>query len=257
VRFGQTWDEVENSTTTSNNGYIKYFKNDTTTFRVLQEPADWIGYWEHFNPGGYPFPCTTDRSTCPGCTSRNEKMKSASRRIAIQVLEGEYVNVYKFPKTLADKLSNRADRNGSACDRDYTVIKIKTRKANGDIKVDYDLEGHDKIAVDTSGLQFNDVEQMLADAYEQAWGDSDSALQTQSNAEQKQDEDEVKSRLKVVKEEPEWAVKEEPKEWTEDELRALPFEELVIVCDKEGESLPDELMEAENTDKAVDWLINH
>ena len=47
--------------TTGTSDYLRYFKNAETTFRVLQEPDEWVDYWEHFNPNGYPFPCTRDR----------------------------------------------------------------------------------------------------------------------------------------------------------------------------------------------------
>lgn len=261
MKFGKSWDEVENEPASSGaGGFIKYFKDGDTTFRIIQEPQDWVGYWEHYNPGGFPFPCTGDRKECPGCTSSNEKMKKAGRKIAINVLEGEYVNVYKFPKTLADKLANRANRNGTITDRDYTISKIKGKNADGSIKTDYDLEGQDKIPVDLSKLQMKDVEAMLAAAFNDAWGDSDKALQTERKAEEKAAEQSLKEKLaQAADPEPTWAAKDEPKEnkvWSEEELRELPFAEILIVCSHEGMEVPEDLATSEDTNKVVDWLLD-
>ena len=82
MKFGQQYNQEEESTGSSD--FLRYFKKDRpeTTFRVLQEPEEWIDYWEHFNPGGYPFPCTRDKQNCPGCKSANEKMKKANLPIS-------------------------------------------------------------------------------------------------------------------------------------------------------------------------------
>jgi hypothetical protein len=259
MRFGKSWEEVENEPTTSGGGYIKYFKKGDTTFRIVQEPKDWIGYWEHYNPGGFPFPCTGDRKTCPGCTSSNEKMKKASRKIAINVLEGEYVNVYKFPKTLADKLSNRANRIGTISDRDYTISRIESKNSDGSTKTDYDIEGGDKIPVDLSKLELKDVEAMLAAAYDEAWGDS---AKTQQNAEDDQAQTNLRSKLNQATEGkpediPDWAKAEEktdqPKVWSEDELRGMRLDEIIKVCLNEGVGEPPETLNT--TDQVVDWLL--
>ena len=276
MRFGEKWDPTAEPEDSGTSDYLRYFKNAETTFRVLQEPEDWVDYWEHFNPNGFPFPCTRDRKTCPGCTSNNEKMKKAQKRVAVQVLEGEWVNAYKLPKTVADKLWNRAQRAGTIMDRDYTIFKIQSKNADGSTKTEYDIEGGDKIPVDVAELKpkFRDVEAILTSMYEQAWGDPDSAMQTKDNAESAQNVTSLRDRLKQqqldtteqMKEdrpEPEWAAgksDEGPKPkgemWTEDELRALPFPELLIVCRKEGMDVPDELVDDGKSDAVVDWLLD-
>lgn len=274
MKFGKNYNEEDEAGTGGGGGdYLRYFKGETTTFRILQEPDDWIDYWEHFNPGGYSFPCTRDRNSCPGCTSSNEKMKKASKKIAINVLEGEYVNAYKIPKTVADKLSTRASRIGTVTDRDYTIYKIQTKNADGSTKTDYDVEGGDKIPVDIATLQpkFRDIEEILTSMYDQSWGDPDKTMQSNDNAEQTQAQQTLKEklaaqqattdeRIKEDRPEPEWASgekKEDPnKVWTEAELRTLPFSEILIVCSKEGMEVPEDLATSEDTNKVVDWLLD-
>lgn len=276
MRFGEKWDPNAEPETTGTSDYLRYFKNAETTFRVLQEPDEWVDYWEHFNPNGYPFPCTRDRKTCPGCTSNNEKMKKAQKRVAVQVLEGEYVNAYKLPKTVADKLYNRANRVGTISDRDYTIYKLQSKNADGSTKTEYDVEGGDKVPVDTGALRekFRDIEAILTNMYNEAWGDGDSAMVTKDNAESDQKVTSLKDRIKAqqmqtteqmqeTRPEPEWASSgqtEAPKpkgeNWTEDELRALRFEEILIVCKKEGMDVPEELVDKNDTNAVVDWLLD-
>ena len=264
MKFGKTWDEVESEPATSGGGYMKYFKDGDTTFRIAQEPKDWVGYWEHFNPGGFPFPCTGERSTCPGCTSKNEKMKKASRKIAIQVVEGDYVNVYKFPKTLADKLANRANRIGTIYDRDYTISKIKGKNADGSVKVDYDLEGGDKIPFDFSSVEYKDVEAMLEAAYNESWGDSDKTAQTQQKLADSEAQDKITEKVKAQEEaqDDKPPFEEAPpstpenKVWTEEELLAMPFAQLLDVCKAEGMEVPDDLAASESNKTVVNWLLN-
>lgn len=276
MRFGEKWDpnaEPEESTGTSD--YLRYFKNAETTFRIAQETDEWVDYWEHYNPNGFPFPCTRDRKTCPGCTSNNEKMKRANKRVAVNVLEGEWVNAYKLPKTVAEKLYNRAQRVGTICDRDYTIYKLQSKNADGTTKTEYDVEGGDKVPVDVAALRpkFRDIEQILTNMYDQAWGNPDAAMQTQDAAKSDQNVTSLRDRLKAqqmstteqMKEdrpEPPWASGETPdpkpkgEMWTEDELRDLKFEEILIVCKKEGMDVPDELVDDGKTDAVVDWLLD-
>ena len=269
MKFGKTWNQ--NAETTSEGGssdYLRYFKDAETTFRVLQEPQDWVEYWEHFNPNGFPFPCTGDRQNCPGCTSSNEKMQKASKKIAIQVLQGEWVNAFKVPKTVADKLANRANRIGTVTDRDYTIYKVQSKNSDGSTKTDYDVEGNEKIPVDIASLEpkFKDVEAILSKMYDQSWGSGDSAMVTKSDAEESQARESLQARInreqhmEETREEPEWAAgkpAEEPnKVWTEEELRALSFEEILDVTRSEGMNVPQELRDEQDTNKVVDWLLD-
>jgi hypothetical protein len=251
VRFGKTYGE---DTSTSDDSqprrdYIRYFKKPNTEFRILQDPEEWVTYWEHYNPGGFPFPCTGERSTCPGCTSSNEKMKRASKRVAINVLEGDWVNVYKFPITVADKLADRAQRIGTLKDRNYLISKLQSKNPDGSTKTDYDIEGQDKIPMDLSGYELKDPELLLAQAYEESWGNGQ-ATETVLKA----DDDQKQSALKVKVKEAE-KPKEEPKTYTEEELRAMDLSEILQVCKNEGideGEMPQTFM---HTNEVVDWLL--
>jgi hypothetical protein len=154
---------------------MRYPKDGTFKFRVLQEPKDWVYFWEHYPPVGFPFPCTNDRKTCPGCISDNEKMKKPSRKVAFNALEGEYVNVWKIPPLLADKLKLRFDRFGTVTDRDYSFTRYKT---SGD-KTEYDVEGEAPREIDLSKFELKEIEPMLVESYNEVWGDSQKVRATE------------------------------------------------------------------------------
>jgi len=275
MKFGKSYNSADEATSTGGGGgdWMKYFKNDATTFRILQEPGDWVEYWEHFNPGGFPFPCTGDRKTCPGCTSSNEKMQKASKKIAFNVLEGEWVNVYKVPKTVADKLHSRSERIGTITDRDYTIYKIQSKNRDGSTKTDYDVEGNDKIPVAIAELEpkFKDMEKMLADAYEQAWGDDSKAAETKAGNEYDEAQSGLKAKLAAAQQRewtegkkediPDWAVKDDTatetddtNEYDEADLRAMDKSGILAVCDKEGLQVPNDVQQRD-VNGIVDWLL--
>jgi len=175
LKFGKSWEDVQNEPVNTGD-FMRYFKQDDTVLRLIEEPSSWVGFWEHFNPNGFSFPCNSeDRANCPGCQSDNQKMKKASRKIAINVIDGDRVAVYKFPKTLADKLANRHSHIGTVTDRDYRIFKLKSRNSDGSTKVDYDVEGMEKVSVDLSKYEPMDVEKMLVESYEQSWGSNGKA----------------------------------------------------------------------------------
>lgn len=257
MRFGKSYEEAKNEVVDGGQ-YMKYFKDADTTFRILEEPKEWTSYWEHFNPGGFSFPCTTDKKTCPGCTSSNEKMKKASRKIAFNVLEGEFVNVYKVPKTVADKLDNRAQRNGTIMDRDYTISKIQTKNSDGSLKTDYDIEGQDKRPIDASAYKLHDIEEMLERAFNESWGDSDRTQQTQDNLQYEEAQEKLKAKLAAAeKEQPEEppfdSASDRGNEYEEKDLRAMDHEQIIEVVKSEG--LNWESIEDQSVDQIVDWLL--
>lgn len=246
MKFGQSYEDSKTgSEVTGNSSFIRYFKKPATTFRILQNPEEWVSYWEHFNPGGHPFPCTGDRNACPGCTSDNDKMSRASKRVAINVLEGEYVNVYKFPKTLAEKLENRAQRIGTVTDRDYTIYKMQSQNTDGSIKTEYDIEGGDKIAIDLGSYKTLNVEEMLASAYEDSWGEGNKT-ETVLKIVADTDQEDLEKKTAEVKEEP------KDKTYTEEELREMDLGQILTVCEHEGVEPPKSLM---STKEVVDWLL--
>jgi len=155
-------------------GYLRTFKDGKDSrVRFLQDPEEWLKYREHYSQETKYFPCTQDDS-CPGCTSDNERMKYASRKYIAQVLivseqdaqdEGK-VRAVKLTVDLANRLVNKADRNGGTLtNRDYTIIRI-----GNDKNTTYDVEVEDKSAVDLAKFELVDVEAILNQMFESAWG---------------------------------------------------------------------------------------
>jgi len=257
MRFGQKPEEAAQDTRSTGGGnWMKYMKDGDTTFRVVQEPDEWTYWWEHF-AGKLSFPCTNDRDTCPGCRSDNEKVAKASRKVSFNVLEGEYVNVYKVPPLLADKLKLRFDRLGTITDREYTITRYKTA---GD-KIEYDVEGSTPKEINVSKLELKDVEEMLAAAYNEAWGDSNKAKATQQASADAEADAKLKEKMaKAAAEQPQDppskpstdAKAEGETEVSEAELRAMSFRQLLAFLVKEEIDLPEEI---DNTNDAVDWLM--
>jgi len=263
MRFGKSAEEAAQEEPRGGGGdFIRYLKDGDTTFRILQEPEDWVYYWEHFNPGGYSFPCLSDdRENCPGCTSDVEKMKKASRKIAFNVMQSyqgtEYVNVYKVPSTLADKLKNRHARIGTITDRDYTITKYK---GAGD-KVDYDLEGDAPSKVDLDSYDLKDIEEMLEASYNESWGDALAAKESRAKAAEASSDADVAAKVKKNAAEQSEDPPSKPKaqsdeaegeiEVTEEQLRSMKAKDLKIMCLQEFDTLP----EGESSDEIVDWMM--
>lgn len=269
MRFGKTAAEAELDTrgTGAGGSFIRYLRNGDNTFRILQEPHEWVYFWEHFNPGGRSFPCTNEPN-CPGCNSDVEKMKRPGRRAAFNTLrswEGkEYVDVYGIPSTLAEKLKNRAARVGSITDRDYTITKFKTA---GD-KVDYDIEADPPQPL-AQQPELKDIEPLLAQSYNEAWGTPETAAVTRAAAAQAERESDVAAKVAAHK----MAVQSQlqtdvpPSEpesenvpmdsgedtvVTEAELREMPLIRLLKFCDSNGLDVPEGL---DSVDGIVDWML--
>lgn len=278
MRFGQSTEEYEKeqaSRSTGSGAFIKYLRKGDNYLHIIDEPEKWVWYWEHYNPGGYPFPCTGERDTCPGCTSTNEQMKSASRRAAFNAYDGQYVNVWKVPKTVAEKLRVRHERLGTITDRPYVITQIK----NDQGRYDYDIEGQEKQLLDMAEVakHVRDPEDLLAEAYEAAWGSPERTptptqqanaqamehyAQAAHQAAQKEEVDPwtgaAAARAEQEKAQPEKppfeAAAEEDHEYSEASLRKMSPEALRSLCAKEElYGLPSEI--ANDSDKIVDWMI--
>lgn len=256
MRFGMSQQEADEAPRPSSGGgtFIKYPKEGGNQVRILDEPDAWLYFFEHFNPGGYSFPCTRDVKTCPGCTSDNEKMKKASEKVAMNCYDGQYTNVWKFPrKSVADKLKARWERIGTITDRDYLITQIKSK--NG---VEYDLEGLDKEPFNFSEVEEykRDPEELLAEAYDEAWGsDAKSRTSVAAEAVQQQldsDGEQVQPKKRAAKK----AAAPEPKpetQVTEKELREMDFWGLVKLCKDEG--FPEIPRDKDTVDQIVDWML--
>jgi hypothetical protein len=268
LRFGKSADEAatEPSRGGGSGDFIRYLKDGDTTFRILQEPDDWKYWWEHFSPSGFSFPCPREATDpvedCPGCSSDNEKMSKVNRKIGFNVLNSfqgqEYVNAFKVGPTVADKLKNRFARFATVTDRDYTITRYKT---SGD-RYDFDVEGGTVTPIDLSKYELKDIEAMLAQSYDEAWGDP---AQAQANLQATQvatQERETVAKVKratiapqpaaVASEEPPF---EEEKVYQEADLRAMEYEDLLVVIkrDMQGAEPPSSLT---TTGEVVDWLMS-
>jgi hypothetical protein len=231
-------------------GFMRTLKPGEYRMRFLQETDDWQQYWEHYNPtpGGFPFPCTGDRQTCPGCTSGIEKMEKASPKYAVNAKVGNYVNVYKFPVKFYNKMVIRSERNGgTVTDRDYLVTRI-----GNDTSTDYDIEMMMPAPLDKT-YEINDIEKLLAKAFGEAWPEFDPSINQDQPA---PSVDRREGLNEFAEPEAKQAPKEE-KEVTEAELRAMSGDQLRALCDEEGIKYPEDLRYVEDSEKFVDWMLKN
>ena len=175
MRFGKSAAEAAEEPGRGSGGeFIKYLKDGDNTFRILQEPDEWVYYWEHFHPTRYSFPCPREAGDpiedCPGCSSDNERIKKPSRKIAFNILHSfngnEYVDAMKIGPMVSEKLENRYKRFGTVTDRDYTVTRFKTAQD----RYDFDVEGASPTPVDLHKEDWKDIETMLQKTWDDAWG---------------------------------------------------------------------------------------
>jgi len=258
MRFGKSADEAAEEPSRGGGGgdFIRNLKDGDTTFRLLQEPDDWTYFWEHFNPSGFSFPCTNEEDTCPGCISDNEKMRKVSRKIAFNVLHSfngqDYVNVYKVPNAVALKLKNRFARFATVTDRDYTVTRYKTA---GD-RYDFDVEGGTITPIDLNQYDLKDIEQMLADQFEEQWGDGPApvrhtAVQEPAAAPRAVSLPRVSIAPKPQPEDPPF---EAEKVYQEADLRAMGHDVLLKVISDDLKLVPPSTIIG-SKDAIVDWLM--
>jgi len=159
--------------------YLRNFKKGDTTIRFLDETDDWIMFYEHYTTEGKSFPCTGVRETCPGCTSDIESMRRAGRKYATNVLlsDNNIVLPFRIPASLAKKLFNRSERNGTMTNRDYTVMKT-----GSGMETEYDVEQEDKFNVDLDSLrkQGMNIEEILQAQWNSIWGEDAEQKKEQS-----------------------------------------------------------------------------
>lgn len=173
MKFGKKAGTINSGPSTGGGtDWPKSLKPGETRVRFVEEIAEWQEYWEHFDDTVKFFPCTGDKSTCPGCTSSNEKTARASKKYLAPVLDPNTGRVYglKMGQDLANRLSLRNDRNnGTITNRDYTLI----RSGSG-LDTEYDVEQEEKVAIDLSAYEgVIDLEEMLAAQFAGAWPDFD------------------------------------------------------------------------------------
>jgi hypothetical protein len=257
VRFGKSAAEAAEEPSRGSGGdFIKYLKDGDTTMRILQEPDEWVYWWEHFSPAGFSFPCPRGADepadVCPGCSSDNEKLKKVNRKIGFNVLQSfngvEYVNAFKVGPTVADKLDNRYKRFGTVTDRDYTITRYKT---SGD-RYDFDVEGNQPAPVDLRKSEWKDLEAMLQQAWDDAWGDPNQAASNRRATEQATQEPKsakVTIAPRAQQEEPPF----EEKVYMEADLRKMDYDDLLKVIKDDMDMIPPSSLTTSNA--VVDWLM--
>lgn len=256
MKFGSSKTEHDNQPKRSGEGanWLARPKEGANLYRILDEPDAWVYFYEHFNPEGFSFPCHPDRTVCEGCTSDNPKMKKASEKAAFNVFDhaSGFTNVLKVPrKSVADKLEARWERNPKKTlrDRDYIIEQIKDSRG-----VEYDVEGQDKEEFDFDSVKEHlksseEIQQMLADSYEEAWGNGGKGQETSARGAA------VKAQLDGdPKRQPAWSKDESPKKelfLEEDDLRKMSFFQLLKICNDENLGEP----EGDTVNEVVDWMM--
>lgn len=214
--------------------YLRRFKKGETKLRFLEEPDEWIEFWEHFTPDKRGFPCTQDKETCPGCTSTNEDVARAGRKYAAYVYLPKMDKVLPFamPVTLADSFERRYERNKDENDRntltnrDYVVI----RTGDG-FETKYDVDQEDRYPVDLEALRKQipyTIEECLEAAYEEVWGrDEEAKPATAKGVEHTPGDPNPPT-------EPTGQGQAESEVLTEAKIRQMDKTELRALCDKGG-----------------------
>lgn len=267
MRYGTPADEV----TDYSGDYLRSVKGGDTVLRFHEDVTKWLGYWEHFI-GKNSFPCTGDRTTCPGCTHDDEKVRKANRRWAVNALDVDkgVVLPFKMTNTVKKKMETRAGRNdGTILTRDYTIMKD-----GSGLDTEYDVEQGDKYEVDWSlyADQISDLEAILSETFRGVWGDDAeeryapraSASETEERPKTQRRRNETvddqidrwereKKTSKAKSEEPPAEkTKAEDVTITEEALRAMTLLELVELADKTGVNVNG----LKSADEIVDAFLN-
>jgi len=265
VRFGKSASEAaeEPGRGGGSGDFLRYLKEGDTTLRILQDPDEWLHYWEHFSPAGFSFPCPRGVNDpiedCPGCSSDNDKMKKVSKKIAFNVLVSfngqEYVNGFKIGPMVSEKLENRYARFGTLTDRDYTITKYKTSSD----RWDFDVEGNTPTPVDLHKDEWKDIEALLQAAWDDAWGDPNQAAankQASSQEATKPASAQRSARPTIAPQKPVQVVDEPPfeeKVYQEADLRALEYGVLLKMIKDDMDLEPPSTLDT--TDEVVNWLM--
>ena len=260
MRFGKSAQEAAEEPGRGTGGdFIRYLKEGPNTFRILQEPDEWTYYWEHFSPAGFSFPCPRGKDDpmdlCPGCSSDNDRMSKVSRKIAFNVLHSvngnEYVDAFKIGPMVSEKLDNRYKRWGTVTDRDYTITKYKTSAD----RWDFDVEGATPTPIDLHKEEWKDIEAMLQESWNEAWGDPNQAAanmqaSTSAPAEVRTTRPTIAPAPKPSEEPP----FEQEKVYQEADLRKMDRDLLINLIGQDMQlQVPATL---KTTDAVVDWLMD-
>lgn len=101
--------------------FIKYIpKEGAMTVRFLEEPTEWVNYYEHFDGTiRKSYPCI--ETQCPGCATEERR---TSRYLANALdVEADRVIPLQLPKTLVSSLVAMYERMQTLTDRDIELVR--------------------------------------------------------------------------------------------------------------------------------------
>lgn len=226
--FGKKASEYEKEReAASDEVWIKGFRDGETRIRFLDEPDDFVTYREHYEEAIGYFPCS-EESDCVGCKDDSAKVRDRSRKFAFHALNSENSQqVFKVGSRLQRTLKSKAQRLGTICDRDYTVI----RSGKGMNEITYDLESGDKYdtSYDPKSEPPYDIGGILnrryADAVEAYTGEKDDTIPKitwHGQTGEGEGEEKKETKSESAKEEKKDPPKEEEKPAEEAKQEALP-----------------------------------
>lgn len=169
--FGQEADTYVAPVFNEDDVWIRNFQEGTHRVRLLQEPAKFVTYRQHYDGGiKKTFPCTEDTATCLGCTSDNERTRKRPRQYAFNALDSEgTVRLYRVGVGVKEDMESEAnDRKDEGKDPSLTGVDMiikRTGKTMDDTK--YRVKLGDEYPVDVREDMYN-IKQILATHYLQA-----------------------------------------------------------------------------------------
>jgi hypothetical protein len=105
-------------------GKMAYIPEEPIIVRFLQEPEDWIGYYEHYMGSTADIrylPCT--EGDCCEEADGNPSYRYLANALIVDDRKGGEVKALKIPKGLGESLGKMAAKFGTLLDRDYELSR--------------------------------------------------------------------------------------------------------------------------------------
>lgn len=147
--------------------WLKGFKDGFTTVQIAEPVAEWVKYFEHYDPDagkkGAFFACArVELGDCEGCNSDNERTKKAGVKWAFNGIDdqGRY-NLYKVGAKIKKQMELREQTKGL----DITTKEWEISRSGSGLETEYmsEAQGPAKYEVDES--KFTDAGPILAKTY--------------------------------------------------------------------------------------------
>lgn len=141
----------------SSGSYLERIKEEGFLARFLQEPEEWIEYFEYYDEADKAFYPEVDGVTLPTDSKSGERVKPSKRYLAnaINVNENKVVPLV-LPKSVAGILLKRYEKYGTLLDRDYEL----SREGTG-FDTEYDAVGEPPSRMNLSKYDPLDLIQVL------------------------------------------------------------------------------------------------